>query len=153
MENKKKMIVWVLVVLLVVGVLAFITIKNKNGNNNVENIQKVEGVDITILSEGSGDIAKVGDNVSMNYTGTLEDGTAFDSNVDPKFNHVSPFMFNLGGGQVIKGWDIGVTGMKVGEKRRLEINPEFAYGEAGVGAIIPPNAKLIFEVELVAIVK
>lgn len=153
MENKKKMIVWVLVVLLVVGVLAFITIKNKNGNNNVENIQKVEGVDITILSEGSGEAAIAGDTVSMNYTGTLEDGTAFDSNVDPKFNHVSPFMFNLGGGQVIKGWDIGVAGMKVGEKRRLEINPEFAYGEAGVGAIIPPNAKLIFEVELVAIVK
>jgi len=151
MENKKKMVVWILVVLLVVGALVFITIKK--GNNNLGNTQKVEGVDVTILSEGSGEEAKIGDSVSMNYTGTLEDGTAFDSNVDPKFNHVSPFLFNLGAGQVIKGWDIGVVGMKVGEKRRLTINPEFAYGEAGVGSIIPPNAKLIFDVELVAIVK
>ncbi|KKR78871.1 MAG: Peptidyl-prolyl cis-trans isomerase [Candidatus Nomurabacteria bacterium GW2011_GWA2_40_9] len=151
MENKKKMVVWILVVLLVVGALVFITIKK--GNNNLGNTQKVEGVDVTILSEGSGEEAKIGDSVSMNYTGTLEDGTAFDSNVDPKFNHVSPFLFNLGAGQVIKGWDIGVVGMKVGEKRRLEINAEFAYGEAGVGSIIPPNAKLIFDVELVAIVK
>lgn len=151
MENKKKMIVWILVVLLVVGALVFLTIKK--GNNNVENIQKVKGVDITTLVEGSGDTAKTGDSVSMNYTGVLEDGTAFDSNVDPKFNHVSPFVFTLGTGQVISGWDIGVTGMKVGEKRKLEINPEFAYGEAGVGSIIPPNAKLIFDVELVEIVK
>jgi len=150
MENKKKMIVWALVVLLVVGALVFITIKNKS-INNVENIQQVEGVKITVLSEGSGAPAKVGDNVTMNYTGTLEDGTAFDSNVDPKFNHVSPFIFNLGSKQVIPGWDIGVVGMKVGEKRRLEINPEYAYGATGVGSIIPPNAKLIFEVELVAI--
>jgi len=151
MENKKKMIVWILVVLLVVGALVFLTIKK--GNNNAENIQKVKGVDITTLVEGSGDTAKTGDSVSMNYTGVLEDGTAFDSNVDPKFNHVSPFVFTLGTGQVISGWDIGVTGMKVGEKRKLEINPEFAYGEAGVGSIIPPNAKLIFDVELVEIVK
>ena len=86
----------------------------------------------------------------MNYTGKLSDGTVFDSNVDPKFNHVEPFTFNLSAGQVIKGWDTGIVGMKVGEKRVLEIEPAYAYGEQGIGPI-PPNATLIFEVELLAI--
>lgn len=153
-DNKKNMIVWVVLVLLVIGGLVFVSIKNKNskeevtGNTNMENSN---GVKITVVSEGAGEPAKAGDTVSMNYTGRLEDGTVFDSNVLPEFNHVEPFMFTLGAGQVIKGWDIGVDGMKVGEKRTLEINPEFAYGSTGAGNVIPPNAKLIFEVELVAI--
>ncbi len=95
-------------------------------------------------------IAKNGDTLSMNYTGRLTDGTVFDSNVDPKFGHVQPFEFILGAGQVIKGWDEGLVGMKIGEKKTLTILPEKGYGARGQGSI-PPNATLIFEVELVAI--
>ena len=160
MQNKKNMLLWIAIVLLVVAFLLFITIKKSKtsdqegvGQNNMENIQQVDGVKITVLQQGTGDTAKTGDRVSMNYTGSLEDGSLFDSNVDPKFNHVEPFTFTLGEGQVIQGWDIGVEGMKVGEKRKLEINSEFAYGERGAGEAIPPNTKLIFEVELVEIIK
>lgn len=95
-------------------------------------------------------IAKKGDVLVMNYTGRLTDGTVFDSNVDPKFNHVEPFKFTLGAGQVIKGWDEGLVGMKVGEKKTLTIPPEKGYGSRAVGAI-PANSTLIFDVELVGI--
>jgi len=88
----------------------------------------------------------------MNYTGRLQDGTVFDSNVDPKFNHVEPFEFTLGAGQVISGWDKGIVGMKIGEKKTLTIPPEDAYGPSGRPGI-PPNSTLIFDVELVAINK
>lgn len=133
---KKNTFLWVLVCLLVVGGLVYITNKNKN-NMEEETIVQV---------------AKVGDKVSMNYTGRLEDGTVFDSNVDPKFNHVEPFVFKLGAGQVIAGWDKGIVGMKVGEKKTLEIEPADGYGATGVPGVIPANAKLIFDVELVGIV-
>lgn len=165
-ENKNNMVVWVLIVLAVIVGLVFITINKKEvsapstqqqvgqeQNNNMGTTQQ-DGVKITVLKEGTGDAAKLGDTVAVNYTGILENGTAFDSNVDPKFNHVQPFIFTLGAGQVIKGWDIGVAGMKTGEQRKLEINPEFAYGATGAaGGLIPPNAKLTFMVELVAIKK
>lgn len=95
-------------------------------------------------------VAKNGDTLIMNYTGKLTDGTVFDSNVDPKFNHVQPFTFTLGAGQVIKGWDEGLVGMKVGEKKTLTISPDKGYGASGTGPI-PPNATLIFDVELVGI--
>jgi FK506-binding protein 2 len=96
--------------------------------------------------------AKNGDVLVMNYTGKLTDGTVFDSNVDPAFHHVSPFEFTLGAHQVIAGWDEGLLGMKVGEKKTLTIPPEKGYGAAGAaGGKIPPNATLIFDVELVAI--
>ena len=94
--------------------------------------------------------AKVGDTLSINYTGRLLNGTVFDSNVDPKFKHVQPFEFKLGAGQVIKGWDEGLVGMKVGEKKTLTIPPEKGYGASGQGSI-PPNATLIFDVELLGI--
>ncbi len=94
--------------------------------------------------------AKNGDTLVMNYTGRLTNGTVFDSNVDPKFSHVQPFTFTLGAGQVIKGWDEGLLGMKVGEKRTLTIPPEKAYGSRAIGSI-PANSTLIFDVELVAI--
>lgn len=99
----------------------------------------------------SGKVAKVGDTVAMNYTGRLENGTVFDSNTDPKFKHVQPFIFNLGAGQVIPGWDKGIVGMKVGEKKTLTISPEDGYGARGAGGVIPPNATLIFEVQLLGI--
>jgi len=106
-----------------------------------------QGVEIEILKEGAGAVAKNGDIVSVHYTGTLENGTKFDSSVDRGV----PFEFTLGAGQVIPGWDIGVEGMKVGEKRKLTIPSLLAYGERGAGGVIPPNAALIFEVELLGI--
>lgn len=118
--------------------------------NTMESYTTASGMKVTITQEGSGTVAKAGDSVSMNYTGKFADGTAFDSNVDPKFNHVEPFMFTLGAGQVIKGWDEGVAGMKVGEKRTLVIPYTLGYGENGYGPI-PPKAELTFDVELVAI--
>jgi len=99
-----------------------------------------------ILVEGNGEVAKAGDTVSVHYTGTLESGEKFDSSVD----RGTPFEFPLGAGHVIKGWDEGVAGMKVGEKCKLTIPYEMAYGEHGHGPI-PPKATLIFEVELLGI--
>ncbi|MEK7588841.1 MAG: FKBP-type peptidyl-prolyl cis-trans isomerase [Patescibacteria group bacterium] len=153
-DNNKNMILWVAIVFLVIGGLVFLSINNKNNSleNNQTNMEnKAEGVKITVIQEGNGKVAKIGDNVSMNYTGRLEDGTVFDSNVDPKFNHVDPFVFTLGEGQVIKGWDVGVEGMKEGEKRTLVVAPEFGYGANGVGGVIPGNATLVFDVELVEV--
>ena len=158
------MIWWFLIVIVVVGILVFITINSKGvdysdsqiageGQNNMQNVQQIEGVKIIILEEGNGDMAKSGDTVAMNYTGKLADGTVFDSNIDPKFNHMQPFVFTIGVGQVIRGWDVGIAGMKVGEKRILEINPDYAYGETGAGGVIPPNATISFEVELLQIEK
>ena len=89
----------------------------------------------------------------MDYTGRLQDGTVFDSNVDPKFQHVEPFVFTLGAGQVIPGWDKGIVGMKVGEKKTLTIASKDAYGADGVPGVIPPNSTLIFDVELISINK
>ncbi len=99
------------------------------------------------LAEGEGPVAGPGQQVSVHYTGWLEDGTKFDSSVDRN----QPFQFALGKGMVIRGWDEGVAGMKVGGKRKLTIPPHLAYGSRGAGGVIPPNATLIFEVELLDI--
>jgi FKBP-type peptidyl-prolyl cis-trans isomerase FkpA len=96
------------------------------------------------LKKGTGAEAKPGQSVTVHYTGWLTSGKKFDSSVD----HNAPFTFNLGKGEVIKGWDEGVTGMKVGGKRQLQIPPTLGYGSAGAGGVIPPDATLIFDVEL-----
>jgi peptidylprolyl isomerase len=107
-------------------------------------IQTQSGLKYIDEKEGTGDTAKAGNRVSVHYTGKLKDGKKFDSSRD----RGQPFTFNLGAGQVIKGWDEGVAGMKVGGQRKLIIPPELGYGARGAGGVIPPNAELHFDVEL-----
>ncbi len=112
------------------------------------NISSVEGLIIEVIAQGQGPAAQNNDEVSVHYTGFLEDGAKFDSSVDMG----APFQFKLGAGMVIQGWDLGLLGMKAGEKRKLTISPELGYGATGTpGGPIPPNAVLIFEVELLSI--
>jgi len=99
------------------------------------------------LVVGGGAEAVAGKTVSVHYTGKLTDGTKFDSSLD----RGDPFSFRLGAGQVIKGWDQGVAGMKVGGKRLLTIPPELGYGQRGFPGAIPPNSTLVFEVELLGV--
>jgi FKBP-type peptidyl-prolyl cis-trans isomerase len=120
-------------------------------SEDIYSVDSQENIDfdelkIETVEEGSGKEAEEGDEVSVHYTGTLKDGTKFDSSYD----RGEPYTFVLGIGQVIDGWDQGIVGMKIGEKRRLEIPSDLGYGEAGSG-VIPPNAGLVFETELVAI--
>ncbi len=105
------------------------------------------GLRITDLEIGDGAEATAGQTVVVHYRGTLEDGTQFDASYD----RGKPFSFPLGAGRVIKGWDEGVQGMKVGGKRKLVIPPDLGYGARGAGGVIPPNATLIFDVELLDI--
>jgi len=122
-----------------------------------ESVAKEEimpGLEMKILREGEGQTAAAGSDVEVHYTGWLSDpeaedgrGEKFDSSVDRN----QTFQFPLGAGRVIKGWDQGVEGMLVGEVRELTIAPELGYGDRGAGAVIPPGATLVFEVELVSV--
>lgn len=106
-----------------------------------------ESLVIEDLEVGTGEEAQEGQTVAVHYTGWLTDGTKFDSSVD----RGTPFEFPLGGGRVIQGWDVGVLGMKVGGKRKLTIPPEMGYGARGAGGVIPANATLVFDVELLGV--
>ena len=121
--------------------------QNSNQNQQTSASYDIQGMKIEILKQGSGIEAKAGDTVTVNYVGTLQDGTKFDSSID----RGQPFPLTLGQNSVIQGWELGVAGMKVGEKRRLTIPPELAYGSQGAGGVIPPNATLIFEIDMLSI--
>ena len=105
------------------------------------------GLGVEELTLGTGAAATKGQRVTVHYTGWLVNGSKFDSSKD----RGDPFVFSLGRGQVIRGWDEGVAGMKVGGKRKLTIPPELGYGARGAGGVIPPNATLMFEVELLGV--
>lgn len=146
----KNIILSIVLALIVVSLIYYFgfyekkPIVEENNNTIMANEDKLK---IEILKEGTGSAIANNSMAIVHYTGTLLDGTKFDSSLD----RGQPFSFKLGAGQVIAGWDQGVLGMKVGEKRKLTIAPELAYGATGAGGIIPPNATLIFEVELLEI--
>jgi peptidylprolyl isomerase len=135
------------------ALLAAVGVRAQNDNSSPTKVEgkgksTSSGLQYWDLKEGTGTTASAGKSVSVHYTGWLaSNGKKFDSSVD----RGQPFMFQLGAGQVIKGWDEGVSGMKVGGKRQLRIPPELGYGSRGAGGVIPPNATLIFDVELLAV--
>lgn len=156
MDSYKKLLTGVLVVL-ILGAVFFVW-KGMQGASKTQASPSLapsatitptmeNGLKVEDLTVGTGVAAESGKKVTVNYAGTLTDGTQFDSSYGK-----TPFTFNLGAGQVIKGWDEGVVGMKVGGKRKLTIPPELGYGASGAGGgVIPPNATLVFEVELLKV--
>ena len=121
----------------------------KQVTNNNRKIQVMDnGLIIENIEMGQGSEAKEYNKITVNYTGKLEDGSIFDSSLKKGRD---PFTFTLGVGSVIKGWDLGVKGMKVGGKRKLTIPPELGYGDQGAGTVIPPGATLVFEIELLSV--
>jgi len=149
--RKTSIIILVIVLIVIIGGVYFLIQPKANINQNLNQqtpaSYDIQGMKVEILQQGTGDSAKAGDKVTVNYVGTLEDGVEFDSSID----RGTPFEFTLGQNSVIQGWELGVLGMKVGEKRKLTIPPELAYGSAGAGGVIPPNATLIFEVDMLGI--
>jgi FKBP-type peptidyl-prolyl cis-trans isomerase FkpA len=146
---KKTSLIIVIIILILIAVGIYFWIQSNKNTNPQQALQtyNIQGMKVEILQQGNGAGAKIGDRVTVNYVGTLQNGTKFDSSID----RGQPFPFTLGQNSVIKGWELGVVGMNVGEKRRLTIPPELAYGSQGSGATIPPNATLIFEIDLLGI--
>jgi peptidylprolyl isomerase len=122
-------------------------VETDNAAEQENTVMTESGLEYVDIVEGTGAMPQPGQTVTVHYTGTLEDGTKFDSSRDRN----RPFSFRIGVGQVIKGWDEGVSTMRVGGKRRLTIPPELGYGARGAGGVIPPNATLVFDVELLSI--
>lgn len=159
----KTLLIIVIIILIVIIIGIYLIARNisqnsttasqQNANQNAQNSNStsitynIQGMKVEILQQGSGVGAKSGDTVTVNYVGTLQDGTKFDSSID----RGQPFQFILGQNSVIQGWELGVVGMKVGEKRKLTIPPELAYGSQGAGGVIPPNATLNFEIDMLKI--
>ena len=148
----KKVLIVILIVILIIVILGiyFLVANTKNGSmgdNNSLSSFEIEGMKVDILRQGSGEGSKVGDYVTTHYVGTLQDGTEFDSSL--KRN--TPFVFQLGQNKVIKGWDLGVEGMKVGEERKLTIPYDLAYGPDGFPPTIPEKATLTFIITLLAV--
>ena len=168
--NKLGLIGVILFIVLVGLVLVYVAAKTKNNPENVDKPntqsqttnsmetqnqatqavkkgQDVPELKIEDLKPGTGEAVKSGDTSTGHYTGTLLDGTKFDSSVD----RGQPFSFTIGVGQVIKGWDQGLIGMKVGGERKLTLPSSLAYGDRGAGAVIPPGSALVFDVQLLEI--
>ena len=144
-----KYIVISILVVALGGIIYFVFISKPSSQVQESQIKTMEnGLKIEDIKIGSGAEAKAGNSITVNYLGTLVNGTKFDSSYD----RGQPFLFLLGGGgQVIPGWDQGLIGMKVGGKRKLIIPPTLAYGEKGVPGAIPANSALVFEVELLGV--
>jgi FKBP-type peptidyl-prolyl cis-trans isomerase len=156
----KILIIILVIVLIVIAVAIYFSLPKNNKmtaalNQNQQSAVPsgssfdIQGMKVEILKQGTGDGAKVGDNIVVNYVGTLTDGTKFDSSIDRN----QPFPYTLGQNQVIKGWELGLLGMKVGEKRRLTIPPELAYGSQSPSPLIPANSTLVFEIDMLSINK
>jgi len=158
MKERKNVLIFIAIGIVVVGAIIYYSSATdmQESAEQQSNKQQAEitmdtklqtlpdGLQIADLAVGTGNEAMSGKMVTVHYTGTLTDGVKFDSSLD----RGTPFTFTLGVGQVIRGWDEGVMGMKVGGKRKLVIPPDLGYGSQGIGGVIPPNATLIFEVEL-----
>ena len=146
-KQRNQRLILLIIVLLLVTVLIYVIYQNLSEKSSPasEFTTTTSGLQFEDLIIGSGEKAQNGDLVIVHYTGTFEDGNKFDSSVDRN----KPFEFTLGEGRVIEGWDEGIQGMQVGGTRILKIPPELAYGPDGYAGVIPPNATLIFEVELI----
>jgi peptidylprolyl isomerase len=144
-RNRQVRIVAILVVLAIAAAAVTYLIANRNANSSSE-VTTASGLKYIDIAEGTGASARTGQMLSVHYTGTLQNGTKFDSSRD----RGTPYQFRIGTGAVIKGWDEGLLGMKVGGKRKLIIPPGLGYGANGTPNI-PPNSTLLFDVELIEV--
>lgn len=137
-----------IVITLIVVATGFYFFSQSFKTNEIEEVEETRELKIEVLKEGSGPEARKSDTITVHYTGTFKDGTKFDSSLD----RGKPFVFTLGSRNIIRGWNLGILDMRVGERRKLIIPSELGYGEEGApGGEIPPNATLIFEIELLAL--
>lgn len=146
-RNQQRLIIIVSVFVIIGAIAAIVYFKSKSNQPAGELTTTASGLQYQDLTVGTGQEAKTGDTVSVHYVGTLEDGTKFDSSRDRN----EPFQVTIGAGNVIKGWEEGLVGMRVGGTRKLIVPPELGYGNQAVGDVIPANATLIFEIELLSI--
>lgn len=154
MTNKSLIVVIVILAVIVLGIyfiLISVSPSNKTSQGGTENGStagttfEIQGMKVEILKEGTGEGAKAGEQVTANYVMSLPDGKEIDSS----FQRNAPFSFRLGENKIIKGWELGILGMKVGENRKLTIPPELGYGASGVPPTIPPNSTLVYIVQRV----